>query len=142
MSNIPTTQSTNTHHTHPATNTATAPISSRPEHHLHNPDEPLPGAKGSARTTDYSADTIDHAPSSAFREDQPRNISGAAGAPLGHSTHSQGRNAFSSERPLDVEPTSRGGVAVGGRADLPEGHAGLKDKLVGKTEKASILPLN
>ena len=30
-----------------------------------------------------------------------------------------------------------GGVAIGGDSDLPEGHAGFMDKLVGKTQKVS-----
>ena len=28
-----------------------------------------------------------------------------------------------------------GGVAIGGRSDLPEGRAGMMDKIVGKTQK-------
>jgi hypothetical protein len=30
-------------------------------HHVHNPDDPLPGGKGAAHTVDYSPDTITHA---------------------------------------------------------------------------------
>ncbi|KAI0669011.1 hypothetical protein C8Q78DRAFT_1044153 [Trametes maxima] len=38
---------------------------------------------------------------------------------------------------MDVRPTAVGGVAVGGDADLPEGHAGLADKVIGKTQKVT-----
>ena len=42
------------------------PISNEPlegsiGHHVHNPNEPLPGAKGAAPAVDYSPDTITHA---------------------------------------------------------------------------------
>ncbi|KAF9078302.1 hypothetical protein BDP27DRAFT_1309371 [Rhodocollybia butyracea] len=36
---------------------------------------------------------------------------------------------------MDVQPTSAGGVAVRGNADLPEGKASMMDKIVGKTQK-------
>lgn len=35
-----------------------------------------------------------------------------------------------------------GGVAVDGREDLPEGHAKMTDKLVGKTQKVSWVPFS
>ncbi|KAG8215432.1 hypothetical protein J3R82DRAFT_9042 [Butyriboletus roseoflavus] len=47
----------------------------------------------------------------------------------------QGRNAFNSERPLGVTPVPEGGVAIGGQPNLPEGHANMGDKIVGKTQK-------
>jgi len=31
-----------------------------------------------------------------------------------------------------------GGVAIGGQSELPVGHAGLGDKIVGKTEKVRV----
>ncbi|TRM63204.1 hypothetical protein BD626DRAFT_402834 [Schizophyllum amplum] len=46
-----------------------------------------------------------------------------------------GKNAFTEERPMGVEPTSQGGVAVGGQDDKPMGKAKFTDKMVGKTEK-------
>ncbi|KAK1231918.1 hypothetical protein PQX77_004955 [Marasmius sp. AFHP31] len=55
-----------------------------------------------------------------------------------HSTghhDTSGKNAFNSDRPMNVQPTEAGGVAVGGRSDLPEGRATATDKLVGKTQK-------
>lgn len=70
----------------------------------------------------------------------------------------QGQNAFNSERPLNVQPTQAGtllprshcrkslnfcitlgGVARGGRDDVPLEKAGLVDKVVGKTEKVRYL---
>ena len=47
------------------------------------------------------------------------------------------RNAFNSERPLNVEPTNQGGVAINGREDLPEGHANIADKMIGKMQKVN-----
>ena len=70
----------------------------------------------------------------------------------------EGQNAFNSERPLNVQPTQAGrllprshsrkcvnfcitlgGVARGGRDDVPLEKAGLVDKVVGKTEKVVYL---
>ena len=48
---------------------------------------------------------------------------------------SSGQNAFNSERPLNVNPTDQGGVAIDGRGDLPEGHANIADKMIGKMQK-------
>jgi uncharacterized protein YjbJ (UPF0337 family) len=45
------------------------------------------------------------------------------------------RTAFNSERPLGVAPAPEGGVAIGGQPNLPEGHANIGDKIVGKTQK-------
>ena len=51
-----------------------------------------------------------------------------------------GQNAFNSERPLNVKPTDQGGVAIGGRGgDLPEGHANMADKVIGKVQKVTFL---
>ncbi|KAF8064221.1 hypothetical protein FPV67DRAFT_1504019 [Lyophyllum atratum] len=119
--------STNTNSTNP---TYAPSEATRPEHHIHNTDEPLPGAKGAAPTTDYSARTVERTPSSAFQE-QPSHISHAA------PPEKQGKNAHNTERPRDVKPTSTGGVAVGGHDNLPEGHAGFGDKMIGKTQKVS-----
>ena len=46
------------------------------------------------------------------------------------------QNAYS-ERPLDVQPIDQG-VAIDGRRDhLPEGHANVSDKIVGKMQKVN-----
>ena len=50
-----------------------------------------------------------------------------------------GQNAFNSDRPLDVKPTDQGGVAIDGRGDLPEGHANIADKMIGKVQKVIYL---
>ena len=70
-----------------------------------------------------------------------------------------GRTAFNTERSLGVAPVPEGqyisrqvaskvingamlyyagGVAIGGQSELPVGHAGLGDKLIGKAEKVRI----
>jgi len=54
---------------------------------------------------------------------------------------STGRNAFNSERPLNVKPTDQGGVAIDGRGDPPEGHANMADKVIGKVQKVSPRPV-
>ncbi|KAG5643128.1 hypothetical protein DXG03_001554 [Asterophora parasitica] len=158
----------------PNNTSATAPIS-RPKHHLHSSNEPLPGARGAEPAVDYSKDTLERAPNAAFNE-QPTHISHNAGAtthnPMRHhgqsadigthdhghnparriqdtatergnttGTHTkslgptcQGRNAFTEDRSLGVvTPTGGGGVAIGGK----DNHAGLGDKIVGKTQKVA-----
>jgi len=50
---------------------------------------------------------------------------------------SSGQNAFNSERPMNVKPTDQGGVAIDGRGDLPEGHANMADKVIGKVQKVN-----
>ncbi|KAL4063356.1 hypothetical protein V8B97DRAFT_2011766 [Scleroderma yunnanense] len=50
-------------------------------------------------------------------------------------TGTKGRSAFTSTRPLGVAPVPEGGVAIGGQPGLPPAHAGLGDKIIGKTEK-------
>jgi hypothetical protein len=47
------------------------------------------------------------------------------------------QNAFNSERPLNVQPTDHGGVAIDGQGGLPEGKAKLTDKVVGKMQKVN-----
>lgn len=44
-------------------------IPPRPEHHLHNTNERLPGAQGAASTVDYSPETIEHLPASVLKDD-------------------------------------------------------------------------
>ncbi|KAI0291566.1 hypothetical protein BC826DRAFT_1022504 [Russula brevipes] len=80
-----------------------------PQHHIHNSNEPLPG--GHFEGLQPEAQCSDENP------------------------QTQSQNAFNSERPLDVLPTQAGGVARGGREDVPMGKASLLDKVVGKAEK-------
>ncbi|KIK65011.1 hypothetical protein GYMLUDRAFT_39421 [Collybiopsis luxurians FD-317 M1] len=106
----------------------------RPSHHVHQSNDPLPGAKRGVNAVDYSAETMERTPGTwnerteeQFARDQP--------GMMDSSEHHQGKNAFTESRPMDVEPTPAGGVAVGGQADLPEGKAGMMDKVVGKAQK-------
>ncbi|KAI9511228.1 hypothetical protein F5148DRAFT_1172763 [Russula earlei] len=89
-------------------------VDAPPQHHLHRSDDPLPGR------------------SSREREPSPEEQHPQTQEPA---LHTQGRNAFNSERPLDVQPAPEGGVARGGQDDLPLGKANILDKVVGKTEK-------
>lgn len=59
----------------------------------------------------------------------------APGLDSHQSESARGNTAFTSERPLGVQPTPEGGVAIGGQPNLPEGHAGFGDKVIGKTQK-------
>lgn len=68
-----------------------------PEHHIHDSSEPLPGNRGANPAVDYSAGAMDRTPSSVWND----------AAPTGQS-HPEGRTAFNSERPLDVQPTAVG----------------------------------
>ncbi|THH27454.1 hypothetical protein EUX98_g6730 [Antrodiella citrinella] len=71
-------------------------------------------------------------PSSSLGEEDPSFRHGGTGTPPA-STHDAPRE----ERPLGVQSTSQGGVAVGGNSDLPEGHASVMDKVIGKTQKVA-----
>ncbi|KAI0270574.1 hypothetical protein BC834DRAFT_862026 [Gloeopeniophorella convolvens] len=105
----------------------------RPSHHIHNPNEPLPGAPGGQIAPDYSTGALsgtkkpgdfDREPyeEQRFEEDHD-------------AADPRGQNAFTSERPSDVKPTQSGGVARGGQDNLPVGKANFLDKVIGKTEK-------
>ncbi|KAJ3808521.1 hypothetical protein F5876DRAFT_67216 [Lentinula aff. lateritia] len=138
-------------------NDITSSEATRPSHHVHGSEDPLPGAKrGGVNAIDYSAETMERTPSTwnegterKFAQDHPE-IMGAQpehGQTQTHREHhhnhhhehhdrpQEGRNAFSEQRPMDVHPTSAGGVAVDGNSDLPEGKATVMDKVVGKTQK-------
>ncbi|CAL1697758.1 unnamed protein product [Somion occarium] len=126
-----------------------------PEHHIHRDSEPLPGAGGvPGAAPDYDAT---QAVTNESREWQPNHEKGfgagsETGAVVGGGQHSadpddapfreQGRDAFIEARPLDVKPTERGGVAIGGQDDLPEGHAKFADKVIGKTQKVAGKVMN
>nr|VWP00749.1 Polyketide synthetase protein [Ganoderma boninense] len=106
------------------------------QHHLHKSSDVLPGAAraqvGRGAGNDDDDDVRDPesfedrlaAPDQQVQDQYPSSAYGA-----------EGRNAWTEERPLGVQPTARGGVAIGGREDLPETHASAADKLVGKTQK-------
>jgi len=133
-----------------------------PSHHVHRDSEILPGAKGAeSKAAPYDTSVTNDsqtwksnnekrfgagtdtgnvmaggqhtsAPSSSLGEEDPTFRHAGAGTPP-TSQH----NAFQEERPLGVQPTSQGGVAIGGNSDLPEGHASLMDKMIGKTQKVA-----
>lgn len=139
-----------------------------PEHHIHRDSEVLPGARGSAPAPDYSADVTnndrvwqDNNQRQFGAGTDDRAVMGgaqhqSAAAP---STRAQsGRDAYNEDRPLDAQPTPAGktrhlrkirtaqadscivgGVAIDGRDDVPLGKASFSDKLIGKTQKVSIL---
>ncbi|OAX34679.1 hypothetical protein K503DRAFT_724123 [Rhizopogon vinicolor AM-OR11-026] len=138
-------------------NNNTALNTSRPQHQLHNSSQPLPGSesRAAAQTQDYSPANIERMSSSVIYGETesvpddadstratraPSAVGTGAGASAPHpdspqSASVRGNTAFTSDRPLDVQPTSEGGVTIGGQPDLPEGHAGLDDKIIGKTQK-------
>lgn len=83
----------------------------RPEHHVHDSSDPLPGAKRGGDAVDYSAGTMERQPSSAFDESNIDNQTSSNANPSSNFERSAGpggENAFNSERPLDVQPVSEG----------------------------------
>jgi hypothetical protein len=117
-------------------NIDSVPPSTRPEHHLHDTSDRLPGAKGAAPTVDYSVGTVDRTPSSAW-DDQPtthRTDRGnhhsttthsstthhptshtgldSAKPPMTRSDSAKGKTAFETERPLGVKPTPAGQLVI------------------------------
>jgi hypothetical protein len=66
-----------------------------PQHHVHNSNEPLP--VGPIAQQQYEVRYSDE------------NLSGEG---VALTVHAQGQNAFNSERPLDVQPTSEGGYQI------------------------------
>ncbi|KAI0070871.1 hypothetical protein K474DRAFT_1687280 [Panus rudis PR-1116 ss-1] len=127
-----------------------------PTHHIHRDSEPLPGARGASAAGANSAtyDTNVTNDSQTWKPNNEKHFGAGTdtGAVMaggqhtadfdstGAASHGQqqraaeGRNAFNEDRPT---PTSQGGVAVGGRDDLPESHASTTDKLIGKTQKVA-----
>ena len=66
-----------------------------PQHHVHDSNEPLPGSRINPQQHEvrYSDEIL-------------------SGEGIALTMHAQGRNAFNSERPLDVKPTSEGGCQM------------------------------
>lgn len=109
----------------------------RPSHHVHQSNDPLPGAKRGVNTVDYSAETMERTPSTWNERTEEQFAHEHPGMAASDDQHTK-QNAFTEERPMDVQPTSAGGVAVSGNADLPQGKPSLMDKVVGKTQKVSV----
>ena len=127
---------------------------SRPEHQLHRESEPLPGSDSVVSGQDQSQDSLWEnrrdtgtlptllatrpPPDTTFGLIMDIRLPGVTGIRQGtpdFQDSSFGQNAFNSERPLNVEPTNQGGVSIDGRGDLPEGHANVADKMIGKIQK-------
>ncbi|OCH84009.1 hypothetical protein OBBRIDRAFT_742343 [Obba rivulosa] len=120
-----------------------------PVHRQHDSNDVLPGARGGARPADYSAEVTND--SRTWKDSNERQFGAGtdndavmAGGqhdtpeqPQARSQSEVGRNAFNEDRPLGVQPASQGGVAIAGQDDLPEGHAKMTDKLIGKTQKVA-----
>ncbi|KAI8992791.1 hypothetical protein BD414DRAFT_482217 [Trametes punicea] len=113
--------------------------------------DPLPGARGAAPAApNYSADVTNdsrvwHAPPD--RNERQYGAGTDTGAVMAGGQHQAeetgsldegaGKTAYTEDRPMGVQPTERGGVAVGGESDLPEGKAKMTDKIIGKTQKVA-----
>ncbi|KAH9856179.1 hypothetical protein C2E23DRAFT_866235 [Lenzites betulinus] len=137
MSQFPSTTQSNTFSTQPP-----------PSHHIHDSSDPLPGTRGAAAPPpNYSAEVTNDSrvwQSRNEREFGAGTDTGAVVAGAQHSTspgpmtsESDGQSAFTEDRPMGVQPTERGGVAIGGDSNLPEGKAKLADKIIGKTQKVT-----
>ena len=131
----------------------------RPEHHLHRESETLPGSDPMGYDQDQTKDTRvlegrrDIGTGTSFTylpplfagsmrvliiADRLLGVIGVHQGSLDSNDPSFGQNAFNTERPLDVGPADQGGVAIDGRGDLPEGHANMTDKVIGKVQKVSF----
>ncbi|KAG0699603.1 hypothetical protein DFH29DRAFT_983463 [Suillus ampliporus] len=118
---------------------------SRPQHQLHDSSQPLPGSgsRAAAQTQDYSPANIERMSSSvihgknASTESDDADSTRATRGTVPDSQQARGNTAFTSDRPLGVQPTQEGGVAIGGQPNLPEGHAGFGDKAIGKAQKVA-----
>ncbi|OBZ74533.1 hypothetical protein A0H81_05193 [Grifola frondosa] len=118
-----------------------------PTHHVHHSSDVLPGARGGTPPADYSTD-VTNDPRTWQDNNQRRFGAGtdtsAVMAGGQHNTPEAGahqtapvHSAFNEDRPMDVQPTSQGGVAIGGNNNLPEGKASMTDKLIGKGQKVA-----
>ena len=129
---------------------------SRPEHHLHRESEPLPGSDSVASSQDQSKDSLrenrqDTGTLPTLLATRPPihfdatfelimgirllGVTGIRQRTPDFEDSSFGQNALNSERPLNVEPANQGGVAIDEREGLPEGHANVADKMIGKVQK-------
>ncbi|KAF7795733.1 hypothetical protein EIP86_006899 [Pleurotus ostreatoroseus] len=115
-----------------------------PQHRTHASSDVLPGAKGGAAALDYSAEVTNDPQAWETNNERRFGAGTDTGAVMAGGQHRGDTNTFDEdhprdamheERPMNVQPTSAGGVAIDGREDLPEGHAKFTDKLAGKTQK-------
>lgn len=96
-------------------NINSVPPSTRPEHHLHDTSDRLPGVNGAAPTVDYRVDTMDRTSSEAWNNQpntthHPTNHTGldSTKPPMARSDSAKGNTAFETERPLGVKPAPEG----------------------------------
>jgi hypothetical protein len=82
----------------------------RPSHHIHDSETPLPGVRGAAPSYDYSANTMEHAPESAFERDE--------GEAFETDGRTSGQNAVSSEVPAIVPPSPGGSSSLQESGDM------------------------
>ncbi|KAH9837672.1 uncharacterized protein C8Q71DRAFT_555496 [Rhodofomes roseus] len=116
-----------------------------PEHHIHRDSEALPGARGGAAAANYAPDVTNN--ERVWQDNNERQFGAGTDdrAVMGGAQHQSaaspsaesGHTAYNEDRPLSVQPTSAGGVAVDGHSDVPEGKAKFTDKLIGKTQKVA-----
>lgn len=132
-----------------------------PQHRLHDSNQPLPRREGREREN-YERAPEDVGSGQQQRgtygageqrggvyggDEQPHEHHGAQrsapGTGIGAERRDEdnyqgaraGRNAYTADRPLGVQPVPEGGVAIGGQRDLDTSQAGITDKIFGKTEK-------
>ncbi|RDX46084.1 hypothetical protein OH76DRAFT_1457396 [Lentinus brumalis] len=112
-----------------------------PTHHTHKSSDVLPGARGASQVAqDYSTNVTENP--RVWQDEHERKYGAGsdtravvAGGQHDAPNTNTGSSAFEGERPMGVQPTEQGGVAIGGEANLPEGHAKMTDKIIGKTQK-------
>ncbi|TFK81973.1 hypothetical protein K466DRAFT_557244 [Polyporus arcularius HHB13444] len=112
-----------------------------PTHHTHKSSDVLPGARGASQAAqNYSTDVTENP--RVWQDEHERKYGAgsdtrAVVAGGQHDAPNTGSSAFEGERPMgeDADYFLAGGVAIGGEANLPEGHAKMTDKIIGKTQK-------
>ncbi|KAI0798167.1 hypothetical protein C8Q75DRAFT_802059 [Abortiporus biennis] len=129
----------------PTTNDSTFSAQPPPSHHIHRDSEILPGARDShTAAAPYDVETTNNDRTWKDANQQRYGAGTDTGAVMAGGQHSgnPGSSINDAHRPLDVQPAPEGGVSVGGQRDLPEGHAGFMDKVVGKTQKVAGKAMN
>ncbi|RPD76813.1 hypothetical protein L226DRAFT_611240 [Lentinus tigrinus ALCF2SS1-7] len=111
-----------------------------PTHHVHKSSDVLPGARGAAASDSQSAPnySTDVTENPRVWQDAHERMYGAGSdtrAVVAGGQYDSPNTGVGSERPMDVQLTEQGGVAPGGNPNLPEGHAKVTDKIIGKTQK-------
>ncbi|KAM5543195.1 hypothetical protein V8D89_003069 [Ganoderma adspersum] len=111
-----------------------AAAASHPTHPPHKPAAMLPGAERRDARDDFD-DGRTPQPSESSESYEKTGTSLAAPGPLAMESERldpEGRNAWTEWQPSGVRPGESGDSA---RAEVPETHASVTDKLIGKTQK-------